>query len=401
MFSRCLFSAAVALVAVATTQDFFITRRIDLTLTEGTSMAAAVSPDRRWIAIDLVGALWVLPSAGGEARKITPDLFEARQPTWSSDSRRIAFQGYDDGTWHLYVIERDGRGLRQLTTGVFDDREPAWSHDGTRIAFSSDRTGGIYSIWELAVNSGRVRQLSTRDGWMPSWSASDQELTFLSRDDVNPSGNPRVRNAGLWSINADNQERLILPVRDGQMADAVGWSRNGADLAYVAEGRLFVNGREVSDDEDVFPFRPQWTSRTEFIYTADGHIKQRSMTGVVTVVPFTANVTLKRSAYTIQHRALEPSDPQPVTGIVTPAVSPDGRSIAFIAMGDAWVLPRDGAPVQVTDDEAVEIDPAWSPDGNQLAFSSDRGGRMDLWVHDFRTNEQRRLTDRGGVSGAA
>src|SRR6185436_14690902 len=48
-----------------------------------------------------------------------------------------------------------------------------------------------------------------------------------------------------------------------------------------------------------------------------------------------------------------------------------------------------------------EIDPAWSPDGNQLAFSCDRGGRMDLWVHDFRTNGQRQLTDRGGVSGAA
>src|SRR5207253_88131 len=48
-----------------------------------------------------------------------------------------------------------------------------------------------------------------------------------------------------------------------------------------------------------------------------------------------------------------------------------------------------------------EIDPAWSPDGAQLAFSSDRGGRMDLWVHDFRTNEERQITDRGGVSGAA
>jgi Tol biopolymer transport system component/imidazolonepropionase-like amidohydrolase len=394
---------AVALLGFAArpTQDFFTTRRIDLTLTEGTSMAAAVSPDRRWIAIDLVGALWVLPIRGGEARRITPDLLEARQPTWSSDSRLIAFQGYDDGAWHVYAIGRDGSGLRQLTTGVFDDREPAWSHDGTRIAFSSDRAGGIYTIWELAVNSGRLRQLSTRDGWMPSWSASDQALTFLSRDEFNPSAMPRARNPGLWSIDADNHERLILPARDGQMADAVGWSPNGTDLAYAAQGQLFVNGREVAADEDVFPFRPQWVSRSELIYTADGHIKRRSMTGNTSIIPFSATVSLRRSAYTIQHRGLEPSDPQPVTGIVAPAVSPDGRSIAFSAMGDAWVLAGDGAPVQVTDDEAVEMDPAWSPDGSQLAFSSDRDGRMDLWVHDFRTNEQRRLTDRGGVSGAA
>ena len=137
------------------------------------------------------------------------------------------------------------------------------------------------------------------------------------------------------------------------------------------------------------------------MYTADGRIKRRSMAGNVAEVPFTAKVSLQRSTYTIQHRDLEPTEPQPLTGLVTPAVSPDGRTIAFVAMGDLWLLPVGGKPVQLTDDAAVEIDPAWSPDGSQLAFSSDRAGRMDLWVRDLRTNEERQLTDRGGVSGAA
>src|SRR5213083_74222 len=111
MLSRCLILSIAALAAAMAAQDLSTTRRIDLTLTEGTSMAAAVSPDRRSIAIDLVGALWVLPIRGGEATKITPDLLEARQPTWSPDSRVIAFQGYDDGVWHIYTIGRDGSGL--------------------------------------------------------------------------------------------------------------------------------------------------------------------------------------------------------------------------------------------------------------------------------------------------
>ena len=60
-------SVVLALVALTLglSQDLTTTRQIELTLTEGTSMAAAVSPDRRWIATDLVGALWVLPIQGG------------------------------------------------------------------------------------------------------------------------------------------------------------------------------------------------------------------------------------------------------------------------------------------------------------------------------------------------
>src|SRR6266542_3042615 len=100
-------------------------------------MAAAVSPDRRWMAIDLLGVLWVLPLRGGEAKRITPDLLEARQPTWSADNGSIAFHGYEDGAWHIYLIRRDGSDLKRLTSGQFDDREPAWSRDGLRVAFSS------------------------------------------------------------------------------------------------------------------------------------------------------------------------------------------------------------------------------------------------------------------------
>ena len=316
-----LAAGALAALALIPSQTLSTTRQIDLTLTEGTSMAAAVSPDRRWIAIDLIGALWVLPARGGEAKKITPDLLEARQPTWSADSRSIAFQGYDDGVWHIYVIPREGGEVKQLT-------------DGTRIAFSSDRSGGIYTIWEASVNTGAVRQVSTRDGWMPSWSATGDQLTFLSRDEPQSTGIRHPSNGGLWTIDGEGQERLLQPFRPEEMPDAVGLSPNGIDLAYVTRGQLFLDGRPLTTDEDVFPFRPQWTTRSEFVYTADGQIKRRSITGVTTILAFQAKLSLQRSTYTIQHRELEPENPQPLAGIVAPVVSPDGRTIAFTAMGD-------------------------------------------------------------------
>jgi Tol biopolymer transport system component/imidazolonepropionase-like amidohydrolase len=392
------------LAALALLQEVPVPRQIDLTITQGTSMAAAPSPDRRSIAIDLLGGIWILPIRGGDAKRITPELLEARQPTWSADSQSIAFQGYDDGTWHIYVISRDGGEPKAITSGLFDDREPAWSHDGSRIAFSSDRDGGITTVWEVVVATGEVRQISKRDGWMPTWSPNDQELTFVSSDAAERSAG-HDSSPGLWAVGSAGRERRIATnVKDEGLPSAATWDPTGRTLAYVAGSRLYAGGRPIPA-LDVFPFKPQWLSPSDVVYTANGHIWRLDLAegGIDTrAVPFSAKVTLQRSTYTIAHRALEPADPQKVTGVVNPVVSPDGRAIAFIAMGDLWVLPAGEPPVQITNDSAMEIDPAWSPDSSRIAFASDRGGHMDLWVHDLAGNGSQRLTEsHGAVSGPA
>ena len=395
----------LSLVAVGLLQDIATTRQVEITLTEGTSMAAAASPDRRSIAIDLLGGIWILPYRGGEARRITPELLEARQPAWSPDGRSLAFQGYDDGAWHIYVIGRDGGDARAITSGLFDDREPAWSHDGSRIAFSSDRYGGITTIWTVAVASGDLHQLSTRDGWMPTWSPNDQEVTFVSNDAGARSG--RDARPGLYAVSAEGRERSIATGRENESITSAAWDPAGEKLAYVANGELKLTGERGSvtlagELQDVFPFKPQWVGANELLYTAGGRIWRHTPGARLAAVPFTAKVTLQRSTFTIAHRELEPAEPQPVTGIVNPVVAPDGRAIAFVAMGDLFVLPAGESPVQLTNDAAVEIDPAWSPDSAQLAFVSDRGGHMDLWVRDLRSGRTSQLTEeRGAVSGPA
>src|SRR5690349_17290878 len=74
-------------------------RPVHLTLHEGTNIAAALSPDGRTLVIDLLGTLWTLPADGGAATPITDIFLDARQPSWSPDGRRLAFQAYRDSTW--------------------------------------------------------------------------------------------------------------------------------------------------------------------------------------------------------------------------------------------------------------------------------------------------------------
>jgi Tol biopolymer transport system component/imidazolonepropionase-like amidohydrolase len=381
---------------------------IDITVTEGTNIAAVASPDRASIAMDLQGGLWILPIGGGEAKRITPQTLEARQPTWAPDSRSLAFQGYDDNAWHIYTIRADGTGLAALTDGPFDDREPDWSRDGARIAFSSDRFGGIYTAWTVDVRTRAVTQVSKSPGTMPCWAASDREVIFEGKPTTDQS------KVGWWIAAPGGRERPASTAsRQPDAPVAVPACANGR--AHALGAVIASNGTATTapgTGEDMFPFLPQWISPTELLYTADGHIKRRhGPAGASTIVPFRAQLPLRRPAYARKHRNLQPQGTQRAMGIVDPAVSPDGSAIAFTALGDLWLLPRRGArpepgdspqPIRLTDDPFVELDPAWSPDGSKLLFSSDRGGSMDLWVMDMRTRAVTQLTHEKGpaTSGA-
>ncbi len=363
---------------------------VDVTITEGTNVAVALSPDRRTMVADILGALWVLPVQGGPAKRITDERLEARQPAFAASGREVVFQGYDDDGWDIWTIALDGSGLRRLTWGPFDDREPQWSHDGNRLAFSSDRSGS-YDIWILDKRTGELQQI-TKDpaqDFAPAWSPDDQEIAFVSNREQ----------GGVWAVNVETgTARLVAGVKGN--ANAPSWTPDGKQVMYVVAGAgatsLELSGKPVVNGEDIFPFRAQWLSATEFLYTADGKIKKRALNGSASQnIEFTATVTLKRDQYTRKKRNFDSRDPKPALGILRPAVSPDGKRVAFAAIGDLWMMDIGAKPTRVTNDRFLDTDPAWSPDGSQLVFSSDRGGggNIDLWIRDMKTGQDRRLTE--------
>src|SRR5262245_58726855 len=177
-------AAAIALFVVVARGQTPAPRDVHLTLHEGTNIAAALSPDGRTIVFDLLGTLWTMPARGGTAKAITDIFLDARQPSWSPDGRRIAFQAYRDSTWQIWTINADGGDLKPVTSSPYDDREPVWSPDGRALAFSSDR-GGSYDIWLLTLASGDLRRVTAAPSneFMPSWrSATDVAFVSDRRD---------------------------------------------------------------------------------------------------------------------------------------------------------------------------------------------------------------------------
>jgi tricorn protease len=72
---------------------------------------------------------------------------------------------------------------------------------------------------------------------------------------------------------------------------------------------------------------------------------------------------------------------KPIRGMNTPALSPDGRSLAFSYLGDIWSVPSTGGTAtRLTIHEAHDAFPKYSPDGRWIAFSSNREGNYDVYV---------------------
>src|SRR5512142_3188068 len=76
-----------------------------------------------------------------------------------------------------------------------------------------------------------------------------------------------------------------------------------------------------------------------------------------------------------------------------PAISPDGRTIAFSYQGDIYVVPSSGGTaIPLTLGESYEFAPVWSHDGKSIAFASDRYGNFDVFVMPSTGGEATRLT---------
>jgi Tol biopolymer transport system component len=363
------------------------TRQVSVTLTEGTNMAVAASPDGRSLVLALQGVLWTLPASGGAAARLTGWDIEATSPAWSADGRRIAFQHYSaDGFYHIWTIEADGSGLRQVTSGPFDDREPAWSPDGAKLAFSSDRAQQHnYDVWTVDLATGALQQRTsmTTNEHSPAWSPDGSRIAY-------------VDGRFIYAVDDAGQRTQLASIPSGTIR-VPAWQPNGQGVVYQNNARQLVIGTQaVTSGEDTFPFPVSFLPDGSFVYAADGRIRVRNADGSSPRdVAFSAVLEARRPVIRSKDFRLSSRAARPVQGIYSPVMSPDGRKIAFTALNDVWVLNvGETAPVRLTHDTFIEWTPSWSSDASKLYFTSDRhgGGRPEMYSIDLATRAVTRLS---------
>ena len=359
-------------------------------VTEGTNMSLDWHEGQ--LVISVQGVLFMLPDTGGPARAITDQYQDAREPAFSPDGSSVVYHGYRNGNWDIWRVGVSGGVPEELTSDAFDDREPQFAPAGDRVFFSSDR-GGNYDIWSLALTDGSLTQ-----------------HTFTSNNEHSPAVSPDGGSIAYVTSVSRAQYEVHVLVEDGSSEvvaseagaiAGVSWQRDGLALSYqvfsrtsagalvTAQKLVNLDGsstQTLSDEgSDVFPFRAAWLADGSGFFTADGRI-QRWRAQTIEDVPFSVTFTLNRVPYQRQQRDHDSNVAERTLGLVSPAISPDGSQVVFSALADLWLWAPDSQTLtQLTDDAAAEFSPSWSQDGGRIAYTSDKRGKTELWMHSLNT----------------
>jgi Tol biopolymer transport system component len=368
-----------------------------ITVSEGTDMQVTASPDHKTILADIQGLIFSIPFTGGPGRQITQPIQEASHPDWSAKGDLVAIQSYAGGTFHIWTMKPDGTGLKQVTSGHGDDREPRISPDGSTIAFASDRAfKGSYDIWTVHTDGTGLKQItnSAADEYEPSWSPDGKQIAFVSGTGI------QGKEIDAIDLATGAVKTLVSVDPTTGRLEAPSFSPDGSKISYthfkgqglfVSDGYLTVSSVTsqsaplyVSKYSDAFPFPATWLSKSELLYTANGKILHADVEkGTEPAIPFTAAIESIRPTYTHKHYDFDETAKHAVKGVYAPALSPDGKEVAFVALNQIYLMKIGQKPVALTNDTFYKQGPIFSCDGRWLAYVSDRDGIENIYVHDM------------------
>jgi tricorn protease len=353
----------------------------------------SISPDGKELIFSWRGDLWKAPVSGGSARRLTSHPADDLQSAWSRDGRRIAFVSNRSGFGNLYLMSADGTGLRQVTT---TDRPMGLT------GFGVDEQGNEVIL--LAARLEPEAQSGPRP-YMIDPSGGDFRRVHDALGTfpvVSPDGKKVLFNRGgaSWSRRgyrgSDSRDVWLFDRTNGSFRQLTSWSGNDGRARWVDNTsfvyssdrldnttNLYLLRLNQAEEDGVRLTRLSMTDVEDWDISADGKtLVYASWDGLYRLNPTDRNPQPQRIELQADEDTIDDFVLKDVARLISDAaLSPDGKTTAFIAFGQVYVRSNDAKSTarRVGADFARARDLAWSPDGTKLYFSADLTGTEGIY----------------------
>jgi tricorn protease len=342
------------------------------------------------------GDLWLAPSSGGTATRLTAHEGLELFPKFSPDGKWIAFTGQYDGDEQVYVIPAEGGIPKQLTwypargplpsRWGWDNQVYGWTKDSKRILFRSLR-----DHWSLADT--RLYTVDLEGGLpvalpMPTSGAGD-----FSPGETQVVYTPLARDFRTWKRYEGGwaQDLYIYDLKTGKLSDVAHSPRTERDPMWIGNQIYFASDRDGTLNLYAFDVESKkveqltkstewdvrWPSKGEngeIVYEGGGELH----------VYDTQSRTDRKLSILVPNDgvAMRPSRVSAADRIEGVDLSPKGERALIVARGDVFSAPIEKGPTRnlTRSSDAHDREAVWSPDGAKVAYVSDRTSEEEIWL---------------------
>ncbi|HEX3144475.1 MAG TPA: LpqB family beta-propeller domain-containing protein [Pyrinomonadaceae bacterium] len=364
----------------------------------------SVSPDGSEIVFASGGDIWTVSANGGDAHLLVSHPATESKPLYSPDGRKLAFVSTRTGNGDIYVLTLDTGDLKRLTFDDAADSLDGWSADGRWIYLTSSTLEMGSDILRMSSDGGTPMPVSG-DLYTNEYQAApahDGAMVASTGHGLGGSqwwrkGHSHIDESEIWLMRFGPKPTYQQVSEGGAKEMWPMWSKDDRTIYYVSDR----SGAQNVWADDLNGKRRQLTQ------FKDGRVLWPSISYDGKTIVFERNFQVwkvdvasgRAAAVNITRRGL-PAGPavdhlRLTEGISEMALAPDGKKIAFVMRGEIFAASATdgGDAARVTNSPAEESQVAWSADSRRLVYVSDRDGPMHLFLYDFATNSESRLTN--------